>query len=243
MVLKRCTQLLEDGESRRPMTDAQRAGDPGRQQGHGGQGAAGAGRRLAGTTPRCPPLWSPDDLEQDLTFLGLAGMIDPVRPGGKGRRGRVPAGGHPPGHDHRRPQGHRRGHRQGAGHHLADASQALTGAELDAISDEEFWQRDRQLSASTPGYSRSIRSASSTPGKARGCRHRHDRRRRQRRPLHQIRGHRRGHGHHRHRRDQERGGYGSGRRQLRHHRRRRWRRAAAFTTTSARPSSSCWPPI
>ena len=69
----------------------------------------------------CRRTTSPEHLEQELCFIGLAGMIDPVRPEVKAAIAGVPSGGHPPGDDHRRPQGHRRGHRQASWAFSTDA--------------------------------------------------------------------------------------------------------------------------
>ena len=62
------------------MTDAEAQEDPGGQQGHGRPGPAGARRAACRIWDAVPADTSPANLERELTFLGLAGMIDPVRP-------------------------------------------------------------------------------------------------------------------------------------------------------------------
>ncbi len=61
------------------LTEARRQGNSGGQQGHGRPGPAGAVCRLPDLGRR-PCRHLPANLERELTFLGLAGMIDPVRP-------------------------------------------------------------------------------------------------------------------------------------------------------------------
>ena len=77
-VLKRCTTYLENGKAL-PMTDAKRAEILAANKAM----ADKALRVLCAACrvwPSLPADQSPENLEQDMTFLGLAGMIDPVRP-------------------------------------------------------------------------------------------------------------------------------------------------------------------
>lgn len=95
-------------------------------------------RRDWGT--EAPQSYDPANLEHDMVFVGLSGMIDPVRPEVKGAVA----------------EAHEAGMRTVmiTGDHIdtavaiavelgiiADRSQAITGAQLDKISDEEFEQR------------------------------------------------------------------------------------------------------
>ena len=77
-VLRRCTHMLFDGKSV-PMTEELR-----RQILAANKSMADKALRVLCAATRiwehCPADTAPENLEQDLTFLGLAGMIDPVRP-------------------------------------------------------------------------------------------------------------------------------------------------------------------
>ena len=113
-----------------PMTDEKRQEILAQNKAMADQGSAcaGGGLRRVGGRPAAR-IDSPEYLEQDLCFVGLAGMIDPVRPEVKAAIAAVPHGRHPAGHDHRRPQGYRRGHRQGAGRSSRRSlGQAITGS-------------------------------------------------------------------------------------------------------------------
>ncbi len=77
-ILKRCAFYEEDGE-RKPMTDEKRAAILAQNKAM----ADKALRVLAGATrlwDAVPTDITPENLEQELCYLGLAGMIDPVRP-------------------------------------------------------------------------------------------------------------------------------------------------------------------
>ena len=134
-VLKRCTSAVIDGKVV-PMTDAIRAD------------VLAANKAMADKALRVlmaakkdltaePAEYTPEAVENDLCFVGLVGMIDPVRPEVK------------PAIDECRSAGIRpimiTGDHKDTAVAIAmqlgiitDASQAITGAELDAISDEEF---------------------------------------------------------------------------------------------------------
>ncbi|MEV4604129.1 hypothetical protein AB0K15_43045 [Amycolatopsis sp. NPDC049253] len=53
----------------------------------------------------------PMSLTTELSFVGMAGIIDPLRAEAKDAVGTALAGRHRRPHDHRRPRRHRRGHR------------------------------------------------------------------------------------------------------------------------------------
>ena len=139
-VLKRCTQYWADGKAL-PMTE-EAGGDPGREQAYGRPGSACAGRRPADRDEK-PASNEPEQLEQQLCFVGLVGMIDPVRPEVKAAIAECRAAGIRPvmiTGDHKdtavaiaRELGI-----------IQDASEAITGAELDAIPDEEMQQAVRR---------------------------------------------------------------------------------------------------
>ena len=221
-VLRRCTHYTEGGAVL-PMTEEKRAAILADNKAM----ADKALRVLAAAERRydsLPEDLTPQALEQQLCFIGLAGMIDPVRPEVKDAVAQCRAAGIRPvmiTGDHKdtavaiaRELGI-----------ITDASQAVTGSALDGLSDDELDQvidRYGVYARVQPEHKVRIVNAWRQAGR----RHRHDRRRRQRRAQHQVRRHRRGHGYHRHRRHQERGGHGAVRRQLRHHRLRRGRGAA-----------------
>ena len=78
VVLSRCTSYAKDGKIL-PMTEEARAEILRQNK----QMADKALRVLCAASrewPQLPPDFEPDTLEQDLTFLGLTGMIDPIRP-------------------------------------------------------------------------------------------------------------------------------------------------------------------
>ena len=135
VVLSRCKYYLENGEVK-PMTDKKIA-----EVMAANKAMADKALRVLAAAQR---LWdvkpadnSPDNLEQELIFLGLTGMIDPVRPEVKAaieecRRAGI------------RPVMITGDHKDTAVAIakelgiITDASEAITGAELDAISDEEI---------------------------------------------------------------------------------------------------------
>lgn len=143
VVLSRCTHVYDNGEIV-PMTDERRERILAANKAMADQ----ALRVLAlssRTYAEKPSDFSPEALEHDLVFCGLSGMIDPVRPEvtaaiaeakEAGIRAVMITG------DHidtavaiARDLGI-----------VKDASQAITGAELDKISDEEFKTRVRDIS-------------------------------------------------------------------------------------------------
>ena len=134
-VLKRCTKALIGGVEVE-MTDSIRAGILSANKGM----ADKALRVLAASRKSLsaePSEYTPETVENDLCFVGLVGMIDPVRPEVK------------PAIDECRSAGIRpimiTGDHKDTAVAIAmqlgiieNASQAITGAELDDISDEEF---------------------------------------------------------------------------------------------------------
>ena len=68
--------------------------------------------------PSRPESSEPEVLEQELTYLGLSGMIDPRPSGSKGRYCGMPGSGHPSHYDYRRSQRYGRSHRHGTWHYL-----------------------------------------------------------------------------------------------------------------------------
>lgn len=134
-ILNRCTAYLRDGQEF-PMTDAVRAEILAANKTMADQAlrVLSAARR---TYSELPSDLSPDALERGLTFLGLAGMIDPIRPEVKkaieecrtaGIRPIMITGDH-------RDTAVAIARQLGI---LDDESQAITGAQLNEISDEEL---------------------------------------------------------------------------------------------------------
>ena len=137
-VLKKCTQILKDG-SVRPVTDADRAeiAEQNRSMADSALRVLSAAYK---TYDKLPSDFEASTLENDLIFIGLYGMIDPVRPEVKASIEECRRAGIRP--------------IMITGDHIntavaiakeltiiTDASQAITGAQLDKISDEQF-QRD-----------------------------------------------------------------------------------------------------
>ncbi len=134
-ILKRCTKILKDG-SERELTDADREDILGVNKSF----ADRALRVLAcsyKSLSEIPADQSPEAIENDLVFCGLVGMIDPVRPevkaaieecGSAGIRPIMITGDH-------KDTAVAIAMELGI---INDASEAITGAQLDEISDEDF---------------------------------------------------------------------------------------------------------
>ena len=134
-VLRRCTHYTENGQVL-PMTEAKRT-----ELLAANKAMADKALRVLAAAERLyeslPDRQEPEDLEHDLCFIGLCGMIDPVRPEVKAAVAECRAAGI-------RPVMITGDHKDTAvaiGKELGiitDASQAITGRELDALSDEEL---------------------------------------------------------------------------------------------------------
>ena len=135
VVLARCSSYLEDGEVK-PMTEEKRA-----QIMSANKAMADKALRVLAAAKRDwnekPADNTPEFLETDLCFVGLTGMIDPVRPEVKAAIEECRAAGI-------RPVMITGDHKDTAVAIakelgiIADASEAITGAELDAISDDDI---------------------------------------------------------------------------------------------------------
>ena len=135
VILSCCTKYLENGEVK-PMTDAKRA-----EIMAANKAMADKALRVLAAAQRDwaekPGDNSPEFLEKDLCFVGLTGMIDPVRPEVKAAIEECRAAGI-------RPVMITGDHKDTAVAIakelgiITDASEAITGAELDAISDDEI---------------------------------------------------------------------------------------------------------
>ena len=136
-VLRRCTSYTESGQIL-PLTEEKRTAILAENKAMADKAlrVLAAAQRLYDSLP---DKLEPEDLEQDLCFIGLAGMIDPVRPQVK------------PAIEECRQAGIRpvmiTGDHQDTAVAIArqlgilsDPSQAITGAALDALSDEELTQ-------------------------------------------------------------------------------------------------------
>lgn len=140
-VLKRCTQYWADGKAL-PMTEEKRAEILAENKRMADQAlrVLAAAQRIWDEKPASN---EPEQLERQLCFVGLVGMIDPVRPEVKAAIAECRAAGIRPvmiTGDHKdtavaiaRELGI-----------IQDASEAITGAELDAIPDEEMQQAVRR---------------------------------------------------------------------------------------------------
>ena len=135
VVLERCAYYLENGEVK-PMDDAKRADIMA-----ANKSMADKALRVLAVAQRTwsekPADNTPEYLESDLCFLGLTGMIDPVRPEVKAAIEECRAAGI-------RPVMITGDHKDTAVAIakelgiIEDASQAITGAELDGISDDDI---------------------------------------------------------------------------------------------------------
>ncbi|MCI2058397.1 MAG: cation-translocating P-type ATPase [Oscillibacter sp.] len=142
-VLRRCTHIFKNGAAE-PLDDAARQAILSANRAM----AEKALRVLAGAVrfwPEKPSEFTPDVLENDLCFLGLAGMIDPVRPEVKAAIKECRGAGIRP--------------IMITGDHVMTAraiateleilqagDEAVTGAELEEMSDEEFSRRFQKIS-------------------------------------------------------------------------------------------------
>ena len=142
-VLKHCTHYLENGEEL-PMTEKVR------------EKILAENKRMADKALRVlcaakkehkekPANTEPAELENDLCYIGLSGMIDPIRPEVKAAIAECREAGI-------RPVMITGDHKDTAVAIakelgiITDASQAITGAELDDISDEDFAERVKDYS-------------------------------------------------------------------------------------------------
>ena len=135
VVLRQCTTYLEEGKVH-PMTEAKRSELLARNKSMADRAlrVLAAAQRL---WPEQPASHEPEFLEQELCFVGLTGMIDPVRPEVQAAIAECRRAGI-------RPVMITGDHKDTAVaiakqlQIIDDASQAVTGAELDALSDEEL---------------------------------------------------------------------------------------------------------
>ncbi len=142
-ILKNCTHILKNGAPQ-PLTDADRAAVLAQNKAY----ADRALRVLAcsfKTLDAVPTDQSPEAIENNLVFVGLVGMIDPVRPEVKAAIEECRTSGI-------RPIMITGDHRDTAVAIamelgiISDASEAITGAELNEISDEDFKEKVTQYS-------------------------------------------------------------------------------------------------
>ena len=144
VVLGRCTKVMNADGTVEPMTDARRE-----KIAAANKGMAHQALRVLASAIRVydemPADCSPEGLEHDLTFLGLSGMIDPERPEVAPAIAEAREAGIRP--------------VMITGDHIdtavaiaknlgicKDANEAITGAELDKISDEDFAEKVTQYS-------------------------------------------------------------------------------------------------
>jgi Ca2+-transporting ATPase len=143
VLLKRCTQVLADGKAV-PLTEnlRKKIEEENHRMTHKALRVLGAACRVYG---QCPTAFQPKELEKDLVFIGLVGMIDPIRPEvvdavkeckTAGIRVNMITGDH-------KDTASAIASQLGI---LSDPSQAITGAQLDDISDEELEKSIEQYS-------------------------------------------------------------------------------------------------
>ena len=142
-VLRRCTRIWQDGQAV-PLTDGRKERILRENKAMADQAlrVLGAAQRVYDERPASNV---PDELEQDLTWIGMCGMIDPIRPEVRNAIGQCANAGIRPvmiTGDHKdtataiaRELGI-----------LQPGQMAITGAELDAIPDEVFAQEVRRYS-------------------------------------------------------------------------------------------------
>ena len=115
MVLSRCTKIWEGGEAI-PLTQEKR--EEILQQ---NKAMADKALRVLAAAYRAygslPDSFEPEQLEQELIFIGLTGMIDPVRPEVKAAVAECREAGIRPITDYGRPPRYGRGNCKGARHH------------------------------------------------------------------------------------------------------------------------------
>ena len=143
VVLSRCTSYLQNGEVK-PMTEEKRA-----EIMASNKAMADKALRVLAAAKRDwsakPENNTPEFLEQELTFIGLTGMIDPVRPEVKAAIEECRSAGI-------RPVMITGDHKDTAVAIakelgiITDASQAITGAELDSISDADLGEAVKKYS-------------------------------------------------------------------------------------------------
>jgi len=135
-LLKQCTTIFTDEGKIIPITDEHRRRilEENKKMAHKALRVLGASMKYLDSLPSDT---SPENLEKELTFVGLTGMIDPVRPEVKAAIKKCRKAGI-------RPIMITGDHKDTAVAIakelgiISDESQALTGAELSKISDEEF---------------------------------------------------------------------------------------------------------
>ena len=142
-VLRRCTRIWQDGKAV-PMTDAHRKRilDDNRAMADQALRVLAAAQRIYDELPASN---APNALEEDLTWIGMCGMIDPIRPEVKAAIGQCATAGI-------RPIMITGDHKDTATAIARDlgilkpGQSAITGAELDAIPDEAFSHEVRRYS-------------------------------------------------------------------------------------------------
>lgn len=137
-ILKRCTKILKDGKAV-AFTDELRE-----EVLRTNKAMADKALRVLSVSMRrydtAPTDFSPEALEEDLTFIGLTGMIDPVRPEVKAAIEECRSAGITP----IMITGDHKDTAVAIGTELGiidDPSHAITGAQLDEISDEDFKEK------------------------------------------------------------------------------------------------------
>ena len=137
-LLPHCDQIARTDGRERPLAPRERERDRSRRRRLCGRGPARAGRRRRRLGRRGALPDRASRPRPGSCFLGLVAMLDPPAAGGRGRGRALPRGRDPHHRHHRRSRAHRGGDRAAGRHRARGDPTIVTGAELDAMSEDEL---------------------------------------------------------------------------------------------------------